>query len=529
MFVIMGVAVAALAVFIIGRPIFEYLVDSKGLRKYPGQNFLSGFTNMGFLIEKWRSHRTFLTRRLHNRFMSDPVVRLAPNWLSFGSARAVKDIYGYTSPCLKSPLYDALQGGGQHLVNITSRSLHSSRRKMVATAYAPKHIETWEPMMADTTTNLVGHMDAMCTTPLPLDRSIVPRKEDLTFDGNLWPLLYCFEGTTKIGLSKDLGFVAQGSDLLEIKHSNGQKEEINLVECARCGPRAASTLAYDAPNFAMFTSISKVVSPWYAKNWRKAAKWRAGIESITNERVDRYDNGDTLNDLLQPMIEDQKTGGEPDITQTDRYAEVEQMLLGGGDGPGISLTNTLYYLIKNPETMARLRAELDEALSPDDVVAPWSKVKSLPYLRACVDESMRLSPPVATDLLRQTPPDRPHTIADELIPPNTIVSISAYTAHRDPEIFPEPEAFRPERWMMKGDDRLRDMLAVYIPFSAGSRSCIGRNVTILMQLMFLATLVHRYEFALPNPGWEMKWLDYFNLWPEELPLKVWLREVQASA
>lgn len=178
--------------------------------------------------------------------------------------------------------------------------------------------------------------------------------------------------------------------------------------------------------------------------------------------------------------------------------------------------------------MARLRAELDSVLTQDDVVAPWSKVKSLAYLRACVDESMRLSPPVAGNLLRKTPPGRPHNIAGEVVPGDTVVSISAYTAHRDPDIFPEPEEFKPERWLIKGDDRLTNMLAVYIPFSAGSRACIGRNVTILMQVIFLASLVHRYKFALPNPEWEMKWVDYFNLWPVELPLKVWKREDEVS-
>ena len=141
---------------------------------------------------------------------------------------------------------------------------------------------------------------------------------------------------------------------------------------------------------------------------------------------------------------------------------------------------------------------------------------------------MRLSPPVATDLVRLTPPEG-HKVDREMIPGNTIVSISAYTAHRDPDVYPDPESFTPERWLMKGDDRLKDMLAVYIPFSAGSRSCIGRNVTILFQLLFVATLIHRYDFALPSTDWEMEWEDYFNLWPKELPMKVWRRNMQAKA
>lgn len=119
-------------------------------------------------------------------------------------------------------------------------------------------------------------------------------------------------------------------------------------------------------------------------------------------------------------------------------------------------------------------------------------------------------PPVATDLVRHTPPEGTK-IDGQMVPGDTAVSISAYTAHRDPMVFPDPEAFRPERWLAKGDDRLKDMLTSFIAFSAGSRSCVGRNVSSLEQQVFLATLCYRYEFALPNGEWEMEWEEYFNL------------------
>lgn len=114
-----------------------------------------------------------------------------------------------------------------------------------------------------------------------------------------------------------------------------------------------------------------------------------------------------------------------------------------------------------------------------------------------------------------------------MVPGDTAVSISAYTAHRDPIVFPDPEAFRPERWLAMGDDRLKDKLTRFIPFSAGSRSCIGQNVSSLEQQFFLATLCYRYDFTLPSGEWEMEWEEYFNLWPVRLPLKIWRREVQA--
>jgi cytochrome P450 len=111
---------------------------------------------------------------------------------------------------------------------------------------------------------------------------------------------------------------------------------------------------------------------------------------------------------------------------------------------------TFYHLVRYPETFAKLRAELDEVLSPEDSVAPRSKVKNLPYLRACLDEAMRLTSPVASDLIRRTPPEGAQ-IDGEIVPGDTNVSIAANAAHRDPTVFEEPEAYCPERWLAKGD------------------------------------------------------------------------------
>ena len=184
----------------------------------------------------------------------------------------------------------------------------------------------------------------------------------------------------------------------------------------------------------------------------------------------------------------------------------------------------IYFLLRYPYTMAKLREEVDSALSPDDAVAPWGKVKSLPYLRACLDEAMRLTPPVATELIRCTPPDASVVIDGEVIPPNTNVSMAAYTSHRDSTVFEDPETYDPDRWMAKGSDRLQAMLAAFMPFTAGTRACIGRNISMQMQNVCLATMVYHYDFALPYETWEMEFEEWFNLWPLRLPLKVWRRD-----
>lgn len=193
----------------------------------------------------------------------------------------------------------------------------------------------------------------------------------------------------------------------------------------------------------------------------------------------------------------------------------------GSDTTAIALTNVLYYLLKNTSTLAKLREEVASALSDEDGTVPYAKVKNLPYLKACSDESLRISPPVSFGLLRKTPLEG-MSIAGEFIAGNTVVSVPAYVAHRDPGIFPDPENYMPERWLE--DEKAKDMRNYFIPFSTGGRGCIGRNISYLEQQVLVATLVHRYNFALLSEDWELEWEEAFNLWPRQMPLKIWRRE-----
>ena len=181
----------------------------------------------------------------------------------------------------------------------------------------------------------------------------------------------------------------------------------------------------------------------------------------------------------------------------------------------------MYLLLKNPRSLTVLREELDANLG-DEVVAPYDKVKHLPYLRACIDEAMRIYPPTPFNLPRRTPEEGTR-IMGEFIAGGTSVGMSAYVAHRDASIFPEPEKFYPERWLQLGS---KDLQPNFLAFSAGARGCLGRNISYLEQYMITATMVHRYEFTLPSPGWQQERYEHFNQVPGPLPLRVSKRELR---
>ena len=177
-------------------------------------------------------------------------------------------------------------------------------------------------------------------------------------------------------------------------------------------------------------------------------------------------------------------------------------------------------MLLHPECLQKLRAEIDSTLDEQDVVAPYEKVQHLDYLRACLNESLRLNPPVSHNLPRATPPEGAF-IDGEWIAGNTTVSMSAYIAHRDPKIFAEPEKFIPDRWLGEAG---KDLGPYFVAFTAGARSCIGRNISYLEQTVLIASLLHRYDFELETPDFQPTRYETMSLSLGPIPTRLRFRK-----
>lgn len=187
----------------------------------------------------------------------------------------------------------------------------------------------------------------------------------------------------------------------------------------------------------------------------------------------------------------------------------------------IAIANATYQLLKHPRVLNKLREELDAVLEPDEVVASHDKVKHLSHLRACLDESLRLWPPTPHGLPRQPPPEG-FTVMGEYIPGITTVSISALVAHRDETVFPKADKFIPERWL---SEKGKELQPYFVTFSAGARGCVGRNISCLEQMVLVASVIHRYEFAL-RPGFELQREETMNHLVGPMPIKLWRKKFE---
>ena len=175
------------------------------------------------------------------------------------------------------------------------------------------------------------------------------------------------------------------------------------------------------------------------------------------------------------------------------------MSFAGSETTGISLVAVFYYILKNPRCYHTLIQELEEAIESGTVqnhpsgLISWNESQNLPYLDACIKEAFRIHPAAGLPLERVTPPQGAD-ICGRHIPGGTIVGCSAWVIHRRPEIYGDDiDHYRPERWLEADKEKLKEMNANMFQFGAGSRTCIGKNISLLEIYKLVPTFLRRFE------------------------------------
>ncbi|PYI26856.1 cytochrome P450 [Aspergillus indologenus CBS 114.80] len=236
--------------------------------------------------------------------------------------------------------------------------------------------------------------------------------------------------------------------------------------------------------------------------FRQTSMHIAQRASLSSDDSTSEKQGTIAHKVFAAYRQDPELDRLPTSSLVPRLAEeIFGLLVAGSHTTALTLTETMFYLLKHPACLDRLREELDGACHPSDgqdqtVTIDFDQVRQLPYLLAVVNESIRMASASAHPLPRITPPEGVR-LGEHLIPGNTIIGASAICVHMDKEIFPDPESFRPERWLVK--DNGEDLSRWLVSFSKGSRRCIGISLAMAEVQLALATFVVNFDFQLVGP------------------------------
>ena len=228
--------------------------------------------------------------------------------------------------------------------------------------------------------------------------------------------------------------------------------------------------------------------------------------------------------IFEAILDSNMPASEKSIPRLSSEAQV--LVAAGTVTTAATLTIATYHVLTNHTVLASLMDELSKVI-PDTSHSPLlGELEKFPYLTAIMYEGLRISYGTSHRLQRIAP-DQAIGFHDWSIPPGTPVGMTAVLIHNDPDIFPDPYTFKPERWLPIETEGQR-LQKYLVPFSKGSRICVGMNLAHAEILLTMATIFRKFgnEMRICDTIWERDiqiTRDYFNPLPKKESKGVFVR------
>jgi cytochrome P450 len=194
-------------------------------------------------------------------------------------------------------------------------------------------------------------------------------------------------------------------------------------------------------------------------------------------------------DILSMLLSVRDEQGEG-LADDEIIDQLVTTVLAGHETTAVMLAWALYALHRNPEALSRLRAEL--ATLPGGAQADPEEIARRPFLEAVCNETLRLYPPAHVIHRRLK---RPLAVLGWQLPAGTIVGAGVYATHRLASLYPDPESFRPERFLMRTFSPFE-----FLPWGGGARRCLGAPFALYEMKIVLATILQRHRLRLLEAG-----------------------------
>lgn len=327
---------------------------------------------------------------------------------------------------------------------------------------------------------------------------------------------------TAIMFGKTTGCLEKGSDMVQARTKAGTIYTAPVIDSLHASMRVTVPVGYLMDWFPACKTLAKLLP---------LAKSGSRFDDIVSyhvaDGIERVRQGEKATEqgvhpgFLRQIISD-RTGSF--IDQGEIIAECSGMLNAGSDTTSTALANAVYLLSleRHRYILQRLRLELAPIFEASTSQVPsFDSLSQLPFLRACIDETLRLRPSSAFGLPREVPAGG-RWIAGQLIPEGVSVSVPTYSLLHNTDIFEGPEDFRPERWVDEYDEmKLASMKKYYLPFSTGPRACIGRNIAYYEMTLVVAVLMHYFDFDFEDGKVAEHYavLERLNANPDELVMR----------
>ncbi|XP_072020544.1 cytochrome P450 2U1-like [Amphiura filiformis] len=245
----------------------------------------------------------------------------------------------------------------------------------------------------------------------------------------------------------------------------------------------------------LFISILSHFQPKHIR--QTSAQMRDFISNIVNNHMETYDNS-KLRDYIDVYISELENGKNNNssteqllISNTSLYQTVSQLFAAGTETTVTSLRWSLLLMAAYPEIQSRIQREIDSTVGRNRLPRLDDH---LPLTEATIMEVQRYASIVPLGVPHEAAEDT--TLLGYNIPKGALILCNIWAIHHDPEVWPNPEQFRPERFLDKDGKVYRPQQ--YVPFSIGSRKCLGEHLAKMELSVIFSHLLHQFAFKLPE-------------------------------
>ncbi|KAH9029481.1 high nitrogen upregulated cytochrome P450 monooxygenase 2 [Lactarius pseudohatsudake] len=458
------------------------------LDKYPGPAIAKTSKWWGAYVGG-RGDLHLYYKSLHDRY--GDVVRVGPNELSVRDASLIPAVLGQGG-LPKGPRWDGLPGRPS-LIDQRDPILHMHQRKPWNRAFSSKALKEYEVILAKRARQLLDCLEDIVNGS--------DQKAGLVLEMSAWFGYF----------AKDfMGDMAFGGGF-ELMMAGGSNDGVQPV------------IDSSARISGIFTHVSYIIPPLVA------IVGKGGIRDFGKERVShRLQNGANRRDLFYHLSGEELPESER-LSADDLALEGLLAIVAGSDTVKGTLSCALYYLVCNPAVYNRLQEETDAAFPSGEEPLDVVKLSYMEWLNACINETLRLQPPVPGGSSRILGKGKGAKVFGKVdIPEETQLSLHTYSIHRDPRNFYTPDAFLPERWLTNGAPAGEHDTSAFFPFGYGPTICVGKNLALMEMRMLLCWMLRRFRFSkapgVTYEGWEEKIRDWNVMHHDPLLVRISLRE-----
>ncbi|KAK3303879.1 putative benzoate 4-monooxygenase cytochrome P450 [Chaetomium strumarium] len=434
------------------------------LSQHPGPKAWAA-SRLPWCLHQYRGNLSQRLHQLHQCY--GPVVRVAPDEISYISADAWKTIYGQRSVEMpKDPNFSLLTPSGVQNILTADRETHTRQRRLLSHAFSERALREQEEILQTYCTKLCSQLEERCCSG-PVD----------LFD---WYTFATFDLIGDLAFGKSFGCLDSGvsSPFVESIQSGSRELMVNQM------------LRYYGILF---------VRPLLPLGGGVTVRARIA-------RGPTADRKDFWHYVLRHMADGEEKS-KTTMTEAEMYTNAFSISIAGSEGTATALAGATFLLLRHSEAHREAVREVRGVFTAETDITSANIVGRLPFLEAVLHESMRLYPPVAITLPRRVP-EGGETVDGRFVPAGYTVGVNHLACYRSALNFEDPDVFRPERWL----DGSGTTTEAFKPFSYGPRACLGKSLAWVELRLILARMLWRFDMQLVETEANLRWLDGQKLW-----------------